>query len=129
MAASPTELVGKLADAITSGDVDAALALWEPEACIVGPDGSALARGSDAVMRVLAAMIEHGTRFEAEVLDVYTAGDLALVTGDLRLTAADGSTQHSRSLVVHRRGADGSWRIALDAPWGLQNGRASSSAT
>jgi len=122
LAASPTDLVGELAQAITNGDVDAALALWEPDACIVGPDGSALARGSDALVGVLRAMIEHGTRFEADVLDVYTAGDLALVRGALRLTAPDGSTQHSRSLVIHRRRADGSWRIALDAPWGLPNG-------
>jgi uncharacterized protein (TIGR02246 family) len=122
LAASPTDLVGKLADAITSGDLPAAAALWEPDACIVAPDGSTLARGSEAVMSVLGAMIEHGTRFEAEVLDVYTAGDLALVTGDLTLTASDGSTQRSRSLVVHRRHANGEWRIALDAPWGLPNG-------
>ena len=119
MAASPSELVGKLADAITAGRLDAALALWEPDAHIVGPDGSAIARGHDAIRAVLAAMIEHGTRFEAEVLDVYEAGDLALVTGNLTLIARDGSVNRSRSLVVHLRGADGQWRIALDAPSGL----------
>lgn len=122
MAASPTDLVGKLADAITKGDLDAALALWEPEACIVGPDGSALARGRDGIADVLGAMVDHGARFHAEVLEVHAAGDLALVVGLLTLTAPDGSAQRSRSLVVHRRGAEGEWRIALDAPWGLPDG-------
>jgi uncharacterized protein (TIGR02246 family) len=121
------KLVGKLADAINSGDLAAALALWEPEACIVGRDGSSLA-GRDAVAAVLGSMIEHGTRFDAEVLDVYAAGDLAVVTGNLTLTAADGTIQRSRSLVVHRRGPDGEWRIALDAPWGLPEGDAPASA-
>jgi uncharacterized protein (TIGR02246 family) len=119
LAASPPDLVGRLADAITNGDLHAALALWEPDACIVGGDGSVLARGHDGLVAVLGAMIEHGARFEAEVLDVCTAGDLALVTGRLTLTAPDGSQQRSRSLVVHRRGSDGEWRIAIDAPWGL----------
>lgn len=110
-----------LADAINSGDLGAALALWEPQACIVGADGSTLA-GHDALAGALSSMIEHGTRFEAEVLDVYAAGDLALVTGNLTLIATDGTAQRSRSLVVHRRGSDGRWRIALDAPWGLPDG-------
>jgi ketosteroid isomerase-like protein len=94
--------------------------LWERDACIVGPDGAVLARGHDGLAAVLGAMIEHGTRFEAEVLDVCTAGEVALLTGQLTLTAPDGTAQRSRSLVVHRRGADGEWRIAIDAPWGLQ---------
>jgi uncharacterized protein (TIGR02246 family) len=119
LAASPTELLGRLADAISNGELKAAVALWEPEACIVGPDGSTLARGRDALEAVLGALVERDTQFEAAPVHVWLAGDVALVASDLTLTAPDGTVQRSRALVVHRRGADGCWRIAVDAPWGL----------
>ena len=59
---------------------------------------------------------------QVAVTNLYEAGGIALATGSLTLSGEghDGPyEQRSDSTVVYARGADGLWRIALDAPWGL----------
>jgi uncharacterized protein (TIGR02246 family) len=120
-AATPKELAASFAAAITARDLEAALAMWSDDAAIVGPDGSVI-EGRDAIAEVLRALVSNGTRVRAEVTGLFEAGALALATGSLTLSGEGehGSyEQQSQSIVVYARGADGTWRIALDAPWGL----------
>jgi uncharacterized protein (TIGR02246 family) len=124
-AQSPHELVELFAAAINRRDLDAAARMWTEDAAIVASDGS-LVRGRDAIVQALEALVSNGTRFEVELTGIYEAGDTALVTGTLTLSGDghDGPYQHrSDSTVVYARGADGIWRIALDAPWGLPSRR------
>ena len=120
-AQNPHELAGLLADAINRRDLDAAVALWAEDAAIVAPDGS-LVRGRDGIVKALEGLLGNGTRFDAELTGLFEAGDTALATGSLTLRG-DGHDgpfeQRSDSIVVYARDADGLWRIALDAPWGL----------
>ena len=55
---------------------------------------------------------------------LYDAGAVALALGTLTMRTARGEAfeQTSSGTVVYARAEDG-WRIAIDAPWGLPEGR------
>jgi len=80
-------------------------------------------RGREAIEGALRALVEHGVVLQITLRQTFDAGDVALATGTLTMTGNgyDGAPFRARSdaLVVYRRGGDGRWRIALDAPWGL----------
>ncbi len=119
---SPRELSAAFARALAAKDIDAALALWNPEAKIVTTDGSEV-QGTDAIAAALRALIDNGATVEIELDRTIEAGDVAVGLGTLTLsgTGHDGEPfrQSSSSTVIYARGGDGNWRIALDAPWGL----------
>jgi uncharacterized protein (TIGR02246 family) len=116
-AATPEEVADAFAAALARHDLDAALSLWSEDAAIVAADGS-LVEGRAAIRQALEALLSNGTRVRIELAGLFAAGDIALATGSLTLTG-EGFEQRSESTVVYARGADGRWRIALDAPWGL----------
>jgi uncharacterized protein (TIGR02246 family) len=120
-AGTPQELSASFAQALARGDVDAALELWTEEATILTAAGEAV-RGREAIGAALRGLIDNGAHVEIELTRTVTAGDVALGLGTLTLsgTAAGAVFRHqSSSTVIYSRGADGRWRIALDAPWGL----------
>jgi len=121
-AGSPAALSADFAAAMRAGDLDAALALWHPDAAIIQADGHLLA-GRDAVATALQALIEHDISITIDLGAVYDAGATALATGTLTMRGRNGGDadfEHSsEALVIYRRDDDGAWRIALDAPWGL----------
>lgn len=118
---TPESLAESFSAAMQAGDVDGAMRLWSEDAAIVDASGRLL-EGRQAVGEALRMLVHNGARLELTVEGVFTAGDVALVSGTLRIVGADGDgrefAQESSSLVVYRRGPEG-WRIALDAPWGL----------
>jgi len=119
---SPQQLSSEFAAAINGGDIDAALELWIEDALIIAPDGQAL-RGLDAIGRSLRALIENEAKVSVHVEELFSAGDVALAVGALTMSGVgdDGERyeQRSSSAVIYCRGADGGWRLAIDAPWGL----------
>jgi uncharacterized protein (TIGR02246 family) len=118
-AETPETVASSLTAALRDGDAERALALWDADAAIIGPDGAAV-RGRDAIEQVLRSLIEHAADVDARVERVFQAGGVAVAVGTLTLNGSHDSFSHQgRSLVVYRRGEDGRWRIALDAPWGL----------
>lgn len=118
-AGTPEEISKAFAAAINTGDIDGALALWSEDAAIVGPDG-AIVRGREAITGVLQTLIGNGASVHIEVTGLYAAGNAALATGTLRMSLPGHEPyEGGSSIVLYTRGADGSWRVAIDAPWGL----------
>ncbi|MBA3807676.1 MAG: SgcJ/EcaC family oxidoreductase [Solirubrobacterales bacterium] len=119
---SPAALSAAFAAAVNARDIDAALALWIEDAAIVSPDGQSI-RGREAIGAALHALVENDASVEIDVAELYAAGDVALAVGSLTINGADAEgtpySQQSQSLVIYARGADGAWRVAIDAPWGL----------
>jgi uncharacterized protein (TIGR02246 family) len=119
---SPEELSMAFAEALRKRDVERAVELWVDEPTILAPTGEAL-QGREAVRAALIALIENGADVQIELSRSVTAGDVALGLGTLTLSGvgADGEpfNQRSSSAVIYSRAADGRWRIAIDAPWGL----------
>ena len=124
MSTAPTtaaELPAALADRLGAGDVDGALALYDPEATFA-PQPGAQVTGLDAIRAALEQFAALRPSMTGEVEKVLEAGDVALVTNrwSLRGTGPDGGPLEMAgvSADVMRRRPDGTWRILVDDPWG-----------
>lgn len=104
----------------SAGDVDALLSLYEPDACLTGPDG-AVAVGRDAIRAALAGFAGGAVTMHMNVVKVVRAADLAVLTNDWRATGRDagGSALElaGRAIEVVRRQPDGTWRFVVDDPY------------
>lgn len=103
-------------------DLPAALEHWLEDAVMVPADGHPV-HGRDAVAGALRALIDNRVVIDIALRRVLAAGDVAVGVGTLTLSGsnADGAPfeQSSESVVIYARQPDGSWRLAIDAPWGL----------
>jgi uncharacterized protein (TIGR02246 family) len=115
------ELPQAFADRLGAGDLDGALALYEPEATFA-PEPGAQVTGLAAIRGALEQFIALKPTLDGEVEKVLEAGDVALVTNRWKLngTGPDGAPLELAgvSADVMRRQPDGTWRILVDDPWG-----------
>ncbi|MHC4847739.1 MAG: YybH family protein [Planctomycetota bacterium] len=119
----PEECDLRLFEVIETGDLDAALSLYEPDAVfVVSPDH--VVTGHAAIREVLQGMISAGATGKLEEVTAVTSA-----SGSLAFTRAKGSstgpgpdgnpvTTHFHSIEVVRKQPDGTWRIAIDDPSG-----------
>jgi uncharacterized protein (TIGR02246 family) len=106
--------------AFNSGDIDAMLALYEPEAVFVASGGEIL-HGHDEIRTAFEPMFAAKARIKLETVGIVESTDgLVLMHGRWTLTGVqeDGSSfeQTGASAEVLRRQMDGSWRFAIDNP-------------
>ena len=120
---TPIDAVSQLAQAINRGDIEAALALYEPNAVLVAQPGY-LARGSTELRLALGRFIELKPTLRSETQNVVEVDDIALYIGRWTLRGTDPSGQivamGGESSDILRRQRDGRWLIAVDNPWGAQ---------
>jgi uncharacterized protein (TIGR02246 family) len=102
-----------------AGDLDAVMALYEPEARFVGRSGDTLA-GRDAIRKVLAGMIEAKTQFQSRVVRASTVGDIAQLYTDFEGTMIDASGKtvpvRNKAIEVLRRQPAGDWKLIMGDP-------------
>ena len=118
---TPVQLLESIVEGINTGNLEALMALYEPEAAFAAQPG-VLAHGSLGVRQSLSAFIGMKGTLDLKVTRVLEAGGLALVAGfwSFSGTGPDGApvTLTGRNADVLRRQADGSWRFVIDNPWG-----------
>jgi uncharacterized protein (TIGR02246 family) len=118
---TPIETVERVSERISAGDVDGALALYEPEAAFT-PQPGEVVTGSDAIKQALEAFTALRPKLEGQVEKVIESGDVALVLNRWTLagTAPDGAAIEMGGLSadVLRRQPDGRWLVLIDDPWG-----------
>jgi ketosteroid isomerase-like protein len=121
--AGPIDTVNQLVDAINRGDLERALAAYEPEAVLLVQPGQ-LARGSIQLREALAGFIALKPTLTSEAQEVIEGGNVALYMGRWNLRGKDPAgkpvAMAGESADVLRRHEDGRWLIALDNPWGAQ---------
>ena len=121
-ARTPADCDHLFAEHVNAGDLDALLALYEPGCSLVQSDGG-VAKGHAAIREVMQRLIAMRPAMRTEVTKVVqTDDDLAVVYNDWSLTAKrpDGTPveRAGRALEIVRRQADGSWKFAIDDPFG-----------
>ena len=120
--ARPESVIEHFSELLTSGDLDAMVKLYEPEATFAPQPGETVA-GHEEIRAALGAFLAVRPRMAGTIEKVLEAGDTALVANRWRLTgtAPDGSPVEmaGTSADVLRRRADGSWGILIDDPWGV----------
>ncbi len=119
MAASTPEQVNEqLIDALTRGDIDAAINLYEPEASFVN-EGEVVI-GTASIRKILEAFAAVKPQFKIEAKPTVQSGDIALTGNHWSLVGTDPEGKSlemsGSSFEVVRRGADGHWRFAIDNP-------------
>jgi uncharacterized protein (TIGR02246 family) len=113
---SPADINAAFAAGYNGRDVDALLALYEPDAVVTNPDGS-IAAGTDAIRAHLTQLLEVGGSMTSLNRYAIPNDDLALIGADWAIAFTDGrATVSGRSAEVVRRQPDGTWRYVLDHP-------------
>ena len=115
LATAPDQACRLVCDAVSDGDLDAALAHYEPEAVIAA---ERTARGREEIRGLLADAAASRLLYTVAVRRTLLAADLALVVGEW---TSEGAGRHGRPVASHgrywsvvRRDAAGHWRIAVE---------------
>jgi uncharacterized protein (TIGR02246 family) len=115
----PRENHARFERAVNAGDVDALVALYEPDAVYVAGPGQPIV-GREAIRSALAAWLAVKPKLRLELTGLAVAGDVALerTRWTVVMPGPDGApaTTSGSSSVVLRRQPDASWRMAIDDP-------------
>ncbi|WP_375594968.1 SgcJ/EcaC family oxidoreductase [Algihabitans albus] len=117
----PEDMSPALAEAFNAADLDAVMALYEPQAVLVDETGQPHA-GIEAIRTALAELLTGGGTMTSRPRFAIVAGDVAVSSAawQLETVAANGETVQATgcSLEILRRQANGRWRYAIDCPAG-----------
>ncbi len=121
MPTQPEHVHPALSAAFNAGDLEALLALYDPEAVYVIKPGR-VTRGRDELRATMAHNLSLRGRLVTTPESFTQAGDVMLVLGSFTLAGQrhDGTAfeRTARFADVLRRQADGRWLIAVDNPFG-----------
>ena len=119
-ATTPQLLHDAFRDAFNARDLDALVALYEPDAVLVAQPGQ-VASGLDQIREALAGFLALNGPIEMTHLDTIQGADIAILYGRWTVagTGPDGQplTVGGVTSDVARRGDDGVWRFAADNPF------------
>jgi ketosteroid isomerase-like protein len=117
MPSPPEDLHPALAVAYNAGDLDAVLALYEPEAAFVIKPGQ-VTDGPAQLRAALRRLIEFGGHLAIDPHSFVRSGNVVLVLGSYTLSGRrrDGTPvkRESRFADVLRQQPDGGWLLAVD---------------
>jgi uncharacterized protein (TIGR02246 family) len=121
-ATEPEQMHGLFEQAFNAGDIEALIALYEPDAALV-PQPGAIAEGSTAIRDSLRWFLDRRGRISLETKLVLRVGDLAYLANRWSLTGGtmpDGSPAElgATTAEVARRQPDGNWLYVIDNAWG-----------
>ena len=116
-ATSPEQIHTLFEEAFNAGDLDALLALYEPDAVLI-PEPGVVVHGVDQIGPALQGFLDVGGTMKLDTKEVITVGDLAYLMNRWSLTATneDGSPFEMGAVTgeVARRQPDGSWLYVID---------------
>jgi uncharacterized protein (TIGR02246 family) len=123
-ARTPADVDRLFAEALSAGDLEGALAMYEEDACFVRAHDE-VARGRAQIRAALAELISLAPTLDCYEIDVLENGDLAVLRARWRFagTGLDGQPFESdgRSIEVVRRQPDGTWLFTIDLPSGANS--------
>jgi uncharacterized protein (TIGR02246 family) len=124
-ARTPKELHRLFAEALNAHDIEALMALFEPDATLI-PQPGQVVTGTEAIREALSGFLALKPKFELEFKKAFQAGDIALLFSDWTLsgTDPDGNAIElaGRTSDVARRQSYGSGLFVIDNPFGSEHG-------
>jgi len=120
-ARTPEDVDRQFAEALNAGQLDALVALYEPNATLMPRPGT-LVTGTAVIREALAQFLASKPKMSLTPKVVAQSGNLAVCTAqwELSTTGPDGkSTQRTgQSTEVVRKQSDGRWLFVIDLPFG-----------
>jgi ketosteroid isomerase-like protein len=121
-ARTPEDLDRLFAERLNAGDVEALVALYEPQAALTPPGGKSPVIGHAAIREVLAGFIAGKPRMTLMPRLLSQAGELALISAhwSVSMSGPDGKPMdaNGQSVEVARRQPNGDWLFIMDVPGG-----------
>ena len=118
---NPQQTIAEFSNLLAAGDLPGLLGLYEADATF-SPEPGCTVSGTAAIRAALEPFLALRPKMTGEVRKVLVAGDTALVINRWHLRGTGPSGEQielaGTSADVLRQGADGSWRIVIDDPWG-----------
>jgi uncharacterized protein (TIGR02246 family) len=107
----PEEVHALIAEAFSTGDLDAFAQLHEPHATAIVPPAGTRVSGRDAIREAVEPIVARAPQAQIEVVEKLEADGLALTHARRRVGEMSG-----RGAIVSRRQPGGTWRIVIDNP-------------
>jgi ketosteroid isomerase-like protein len=117
-AREPEQLIEAFASLFNAGDLDGLRNLYESEAVLVPEPGPGMVAGAAAVREVLEGLLAMNGTMKIVAGAAYRNGDLALTHAHWRVEVPGEDAMEGTTAEVVRRQPDGSWKYAIDNPWG-----------
>jgi len=125
---TPEEVHRLWAEAFSAHDLEAVMALYEPQATLIPPGQEVpnlILTGAEAVREHLSGLLALKPKFELEFKKAIKAGDIALLLSEWTLSATDPDgnavEMEGRTTDVVRRQPDGSWLVVIENPSGSEH--------
>jgi uncharacterized protein (TIGR02246 family) len=119
---NPVDLDRLFEQALNAGDIDALVALYEPQAALMPSPGNVVT-GAAAIREALAGFLAAKRTITTSGRLVAQTGDIALLANrwTLSMTGPDGkpTTMSGNAVEVARRQPAGHWLFAMDMPFGV----------
>jgi uncharacterized protein (TIGR02246 family) len=109
-------------DAMRRGDIERVIALYEPNAILVRPDGQK-AVGHEEIRKYIEQEAARKASYVIEDIATVLNGDGSIAMTRMRMSVSwigrDGSqkTFRTRTAEVMRKQLDGTWLFVIDSPW------------
>ena len=121
-ATEPEQMHRLFEQAFNAGDLEALMALYEPDAALV-PQPGAVAEGTDAIRDALRWFLDRRGQITLDTKLVVRVGELAFLSNSWSLaggTMPDGSPAElgATTAEVARQQPDGTWLYVIDNAWG-----------
>lgn len=119
---TPGTISLRLARAISDGNLDGAGECFTRDACFLTPDATAVC-GREKIRPILAQLIASGVHIEVEPGLFLLAGEVAFGSERWRFSyqgANEAPFRHSSWANLVLQQLEGSWRLAIAAPWGRE---------
>src|SRR4051794_19232102 len=123
-ATEPAQMHGLFEQAFNAGDIEALMALYEPDAALI-PQPGVTVEGNAAIRDALRWFLDRRGTITLETKLVVRVGDLAYLSNRWWLTGGtmpDGSPAELSATTAElaRQQADGTWLYVIDNAWGDQ---------
>ncbi|MGH9979064.1 MAG: YybH family protein [Nitrososphaeraceae archaeon] len=119
----PEEVLRSVAECINTGSLDSLMMLYEPDACFAYQPGQFI-KGREGIRQSMKGFVNMRGKLESKIKKVVQASNLALVISDWSFsgTGPDGNPVNLSSTAtdVLRQQSDGTWRVIIDNPWGIE---------
>lgn len=118
-ATEPGAVISEFATLFNKGDLDGLISEMYEEGAVFNPSpADEPAAGKAAVAEVLKGFLGLGGTLTVLASRTVRNGDLALTQSRWRLEIPGGEPMENTSAEVVRRQPDGTWKYAIDNPWG-----------